>query len=38
MSPDHFDHTTQRIAAVSRDPGSLDLFVVGFDDVVYWLP
>jgi hypothetical protein len=38
LGPSHFDHTTQRIAAVSREPGSLDLFVVGFDNVVYWLP
>lgn len=38
LGASHFGHTTQRIAAVSRDPGSLDLFVVGFDNVVYWLP
>jgi hypothetical protein len=30
-----FDHATQQIAAVSRAPGNLDLFVVGFDNVVY---
>jgi hypothetical protein len=38
LGTSHFDHTTQRIAAVSRDPGSLDLLVIGIDDVVYWLP
>jgi hypothetical protein len=38
LGASHFDHTTQRIAAVSRDPGSLDLLVIGIDDVVYWLP
>jgi hypothetical protein len=27
-----FDHATQRIAAVSRAPGHLDLFVLGFDN------
>ncbi|MES9539574.1 hypothetical protein [Actinomadura sp. NPDC000600] len=27
-----FDHTTQQIAAVSRAPGNLDLFVIGFDN------
>ncbi|MBV9328988.1 MAG: hypothetical protein JO352_35210 [Chloroflexi bacterium] len=34
-----FDHTTQQIAAVSRAPGNLDLFVIGFDNRVwttYW--
>jgi hypothetical protein len=30
-----FDHTTQRITAVSRAPGNLDLFVVGFDNAVW---
>src|SRR5262249_29825163 len=25
-----FDHTTQQLAAVSRAPGNLDLFVTGF--------
>lgn len=36
-----FDHTTQRIAAVSRAPGNLDLFVIGFDNHVwttFWGP
>ncbi|MFF9819304.1 G1 family glutamic endopeptidase, partial [Streptomyces sp. NPDC014006] len=34
-----FDHTKQQIAAVSRAPGNLDLFVIGFDNRVwttYW--
>jgi hypothetical protein len=34
-----FDHTTQQIAAVSRAPGNLDLFVIGFDNhvwITYW--
>ncbi|MET0981314.1 MAG: matrixin family metalloprotease [Telluria sp.] len=34
-----FDHLTQQIAAVSRAPGKLDLFVIGFDSRVwstYW--
>ncbi|MET0898656.1 MAG: M12 family metallopeptidase [Mycobacterium sp.] len=30
-----FDHTTQQIAAVSRGPNNLDLFVVGLDNRVY---
>ena len=30
-----FDHTKQQIAAVSRAPGNLDLFVVGFDNHVW---
>jgi hypothetical protein len=30
-----FDHTTQQIAAVSRAPGNLDLFVIGFDNHVW---
>ena len=30
-----FDHTTQRLAAVSRGPGNLDLFVIGFDNAVW---
>ncbi|GAA1698339.1 hypothetical protein MMUR_27370 [Mycolicibacterium murale] len=30
-----FDHTTQKIAAVSRGPNNLDLFVIGFDNKVY---
>ena len=30
-----FDHTKQRIAAVSRAPGNLDLFVNGFDNRVW---
>ncbi|CAN5395068.1 hypothetical protein BH09ACT7_BH09ACT7_03720 [soil metagenome] len=30
-----FDHVTQRIAAVSRAPGNLDLFVIGFDNRVW---
>ncbi|MFE7804309.1 hypothetical protein ACFU51_06545, partial [Streptomyces sp. NPDC057430] len=36
-----FDHQKQRIAAVSRNPEQLDLFVVGFDNKVYstfWNP
>ncbi len=30
-----FDHETQQIAAVSRAPGNLDLFVIGFDNHVW---
>ena len=30
-----FDHTNQQIAAVSRAPGNLDLFVIGFDNRVW---
>ncbi|TDF59518.1 hypothetical protein [Cupriavidus sp. L7L] len=30
-----FDHQKQQIAAVSRAPGNLDLFVIGFDNRVY---
>ncbi|HEX8609905.1 MAG TPA: hypothetical protein VF800_01280 [Telluria sp.] len=30
-----FDHGTQRIAAVARAPGILDLFVIGFDNRVW---
>ena len=30
-----FDHQKQQIAAVSRSPGNLDLFVIGFDNRVY---
>jgi hypothetical protein len=30
-----FDHQVQRLAAVSRAPGNLDLFVVGFDDRIW---
>ncbi|MEV0666438.1 G1 family glutamic endopeptidase [Actinomadura luteofluorescens] len=30
-----FDHTTQQIAAVSRAPGNLDLFVIGFDNRIW---
>lgn len=30
-----FDHEKQQIAAVSRAPGNLDLFVVGFDNKVW---
>ena len=30
-----FDRTTQQVAAVSRAPGNLDLFVVGFDSHVW---
>ena len=30
-----FDHTTQQLAAVSRAPGNLDLFVIGFDNRVW---
>lgn len=33
-----FDHARQHVSAVSRDPGSLDLLVIGIDDVVHWLP
>ena len=34
-----FDHTQQQLAAVSRAPGNLDVFVIGFDNHVwttYW--
>ena len=30
-----FDHTMQRITAVSRAAGNLDLFVIGFDNAVW---
>jgi len=30
-----FDHQTQELAAVSRTPGNLDLFVLGFDNHAY---
>ena len=30
-----FDHEKQQIAAVSRAPGNLDLFVIGFDNHVW---
>ena len=30
-----FDHTTQQLAAVSRAPGNLDVFVIGFDNRVW---
>ncbi|MFC8272389.1 hypothetical protein ACFUJR_07575, partial [Streptomyces sp. NPDC057271] len=30
-----FDHQVQEIAAVSRNPHQLDLFVIGFDNKVY---
>ena len=30
-----FDHTTQHMTAVSRVPGNLDLFVIGFDNAVW---
>jgi hypothetical protein len=30
-----FDHTTQKLSVVSRTPNNLDLFVIGFDNVVY---
>jgi len=30
-----FDHTKQQIAAASRAPGNLDLFVIGFDSHVW---
>jgi hypothetical protein len=36
-----FDHTTQKLAAIARSPNNLDLFVIGFDNVVYsayWSP
>ncbi|HWR21451.1 MAG TPA: hypothetical protein VN444_06280, partial [Verrucomicrobiae bacterium] len=36
-----FDRDKQQIAAVSRAPGNLDLFVIGFDNHVwsaYWTP
>ena len=30
-----FDHDKQQVAAVSRAPGNLDLFVIGFDNRVW---
>ena len=30
-----FDHVNQQIAAVSRTPGNLDLFVIGFDNHIW---
>ena len=30
-----FDHTTQRVTALSRTPDHVDLFVIGFDDAVW---
>src|SRR5947208_411440 len=36
-----FDHTTQRVFALSRNPGEVDLFVIGFDNAVWstwWEP
>ena len=30
-----FDHASQQISVVSRTPNNLDLFVIGFDNVVY---
>jgi hypothetical protein len=30
-----FDHTTQQVAAVSRAPGNLDVFVLGFDNQLW---
>jgi hypothetical protein len=30
-----FDHQKQQIAAVSRTPNNLDLFVIGFDNHVW---
>ncbi|MDT5301659.1 MAG: hypothetical protein QOG79_4901, partial [Mycobacterium sp.] len=30
-----FDHVNQQVAAVSRAPGNLDLFIVGFDNHVW---
>ncbi|WP_317971456.1 hypothetical protein [Paenibacillus sp. CCS19] len=36
-----FDHTTQKITAISRNPNHLDLFVIGFDNAVWstwWEP
>ena len=30
-----FDHTTQQVTAISRVPGQLDLFVIGFDNAVW---
>ncbi|MEV5463040.1 hypothetical protein [Streptomyces sp. NPDC002788] len=30
-----FDHQKQQIAAVSRNPEQLDLFVIGFDNKAY---
>jgi hypothetical protein len=30
-----FDHVNQQVAAVSRAPGNLDLFIVGFDNRVW---
>jgi hypothetical protein len=34
-APPVFDHATQQVAAVSRGPGNLDLFVIGFDNRVW---
>jgi hypothetical protein len=34
-APQVFDHEKQHIAAVSRAPGNLDLFVIGFDNRVW---
>ena len=36
-----FDHTTQQVFALSRNPGHVDLFVIGFDNAVWstwWEP
>jgi hypothetical protein len=30
-----FDHDKQQVTAVSRAPGNLDLFVIGFDNRVW---
>ncbi|NUK97306.1 hypothetical protein HRW16_36970, partial [Streptomyces lunaelactis] len=30
-----FDHQKQQLAAVSRFPGQLDVFVIGFDNRVW---
>ena len=30
-----FDHTSQHVIAISRAPGNLDLFVIGFDNAVW---
>jgi hypothetical protein len=30
-----FDHVNQKIAVVARTSGNLDLFVIGFDNVIW---
>src|SRR5204863_94090 len=34
-SSDLFDHTSQTITALARNPNHIDLFVIGFDNVVW---